>query len=381
MPDNNDYEMDPPKTAGGPWGSGGGSGGNGNGDGGSPWNRPSGGGGGGQGGGGGPDLEEQMKRMQERFRSRRRGGGGKGGSGGIGKGGFALLLLAGLVAWLFTGVVTVNETERAVIFRLGQYKDVYGPGFHLHWPQPFETHEKIPSQVQNQTEIGRTPSESLMLTKDGSIVDVRFKVFWRYEADKPQAFILNVENGDELVKAAVESVMREVVGQREFDEIITTDRQTIQEDVQAKTQELLNSYRAGAEIRRIQIQEAKFPQAVRAAFTEVITANQEANRVIEEANKFQNDIIPRAQGEATRLREVANGYREEVVSTATGESERFLSILAEYRKAPQVTRERMYLETIERILAKSDKLILDSEAGAVPYLPLDPVARRNEGGQ
>lgn len=374
--DNSEKGNEPLKANGGPWG-GGGSGGGGNG--GSPWGRPGGGGGGGQGGGGGgPDIEEQMRKMQERFSRRGRGGGGGGRRGpSFGPGGFLLLGIVAVIAWLATGIVVVDEGERAAVFRFGQYQKNFTPGFHVHLPAPIETHEILPSERQQETQVGINQGESLMLTGDENIVDVQFRVFWYYDAENPENFILNIDNGTPLVKAAAESVMREVVGKSTLDAVLTTGRGEIAATVREQLQALLADYGAGVNVENVEIQEALAPAPVRADFIDVINAGQDAERLVQEANRYANDIVPRARGEAQQILQRAQAYRDQVIADATGQADRFSQILAEYRKAPQVTRERMYLETMERVLNRTDKLILDSDSGAVPYLPLDRV---NRGG-
>lgn len=369
--DNSGNGDEPPKANGGPWGSGGSGGG---GNGGSPWGRP-----GGDGGGKGPDLEEQMRKMQERFS--RRGGGGRGGRRGpsLGPGGFILLGVVAVLAWLATGIVVVNEGERAAVFRFGEYQKNFTPGFHVHLPAPIETHEILPSERQQETQIGINQGESLMLTGDENIVDVQFRVFWFYDGENPENFILNIDNGTPLVKAAAESVMREVVGKSTLDAVLTTGRGEIQANVREQLQVLLDDYNAGVNIENVEIQEALAPAPVRNAFIDVINAGQDAERAVQEANRFANDIVPRARGQAQQILQDAQAYRDQVIADATGQANRFTQILAEYRKAPQVTRERMYLETMERVLSRTDKLILDSDSGAVPYLPLDRVNRPNGG--
>ena len=367
--DNSGNRDEPPKGNGGPWG-GGGSGGDGNG--GSPWGRPSGGGG----QGGGSDIEEQMRKMQERF-SRRGGGGGRGRGPSFGPGGFILLGVVALVSWLATGIVVVDEGERAAVFRFGEYQKNFTPGFHVHLPAPIETHEILPSERQQDTQVGINQGESLMLTGDENIVDVQFRVFWYYDGENPENFILNVDNGTPLVKAAAESVMREVVGKSTLDAVLTTGRGEIAGLVRNQLQSLLSDYGAGVTIENVEIQEALAPAPVRADFIDVINAGQDAERLVQEANRYANDIVPRSRGEAQQILQRSQAYRDQVIADATGQADRFTQILAEYRKAPQVTRERMYLETMERVLNRTDKLILDSDSGAVPYLPLDRV---NRGG-
>lgn len=373
--DNSGNGDEPPKANGGPWGSGGSGG---NGDGNSPWGRPGGGGGGGQ--GGGSDLEDQMRKMQERFSRRGRGGGGGGrGAPSLGPGGFLVLGVVAAIAWLATGVVIVDEGERAAVFRFGEYQKNFTPGLHVHLPAPIETHEILPSERQQETQVGINQGESLMLTGDENIVDVQFRVFWFYNGENPQDFILNIDNGTPLVKAAAESIMREVVGKSTLDAVLTTGRGEIANIVRDQLQQLLADYGAGVQIENVEIQEALAPAPVRADFIDVINAGQDAERLVQEANLYANDIVPRARGEAQRILQDAQGYRDRVIADATGEADRFKQILLEYRKAPQVTRERMYLETMESVLGRTDKLILDSNSGAVPYLPLDRVNRTGGG--
>ncbi len=384
--DNSGNGDEPPKANGGPWGSGG-SGGNGNGD--SPWGRPSGGGNGG-GQGGGNDIEDQMRKMQERFSRRGRGGGGgrqKGPS--LGPGGFLVLGVVALVAWLATGVVIVDEGERAAVFRFGEYQKNFRPGLHVHLPSPIETHEIIPSEGQRETAIGAGNSDSLMLTGDESIVDLQFRVFWNLSrldvgeseaVREPEMFILNIEGGEKLVADAAESVMREVVGRRTLDEVITLQRNEIQVEVRQQLQEMMDGYESGVSIQNVEIQEAEAPQGeVRKAFNDVVEADLIAEATRQEAFRDYNQIINVADGEALKIIEEAEGYKAQVIDLATGEASRFKQILDEYRLAPQVTRERMYLETMERVLARSEKLILDNDSGAVPYLPIDRVNRSGQG--
>ena len=384
MPDNSDFGMDPAKMSGGPWGSGGGSDG---GDGGSPWKRPTGsggnGGGSGGGGGGGPDLEEQMKRMQERFRSRRRGGRGggrKGGGGaGLGKGGFFLLAVVGLLAWLSTGVVIVDAGEQATIFRFGKFQTNFQSGLHFHLPQPVETHQIVRVEERQEIKIGQTEDESLMLTSNEDIVSIKFSVFWKVRTEVPQDYILNVKKPDAAVRLVGESVMREVVGKSVLSEIITKNRASMQLAIRDQMQAILDDYVAGVDILEVAIVDAELPRTVIPAFDDVTTAEQDAERLEREANTFAEREVPEARGTAERLLREAEGYRAQVVAEATGEAERFNKIYAEYVKAPRVTRERMFLETLEEVLENSEKTILDSDAGAVPYLPLDRVNRG--GGQ
>ena len=377
------------KGSGGPWGGGGkGSGG---GEGGSPWNRPGGGGsGGGSGGGGGgkkdesPDLEEQMRRMQDRFRQRRGGGGGggrrKGGGGGaqmpnLGPLGAAVIGGVVLLSWLSTSIVIVDPTQQAAVFRFGKWQTNFGPGLHFHLPAPLESHTLIPVERRIETRLGGTAEESLMLTQDENIVDIQFSVFWKVDTANPENFLLNVRDPALTVEQVAESVMREVVGKTRLQNIITTERDTVQTAVAAQTQALLNEYRTGVEILSVQIDKSDPPQQVIEAFNDVNVAEQDAETKTNQAAQFANEIVPQARGTAQRLLQEAEAYRDRVIADAGGEASRFDQIYEEYRKAPRVTRERMYLETMERVLGRTDKMILDQDSGAVPYLPLERTRR------
>ncbi|MBY9065556.1 FtsH protease activity modulator HflK [Hyphomonas sp. WL0036] len=374
------------KTKGsGPWGGGGSGGNNGGGEGGSPWNRP---GKQPESGKDQPDLEEQMRRMQERFRQRRNGGGGgrKGGGGGAGAGrgagplGVLVIVGVGLLAWLSTSIVVVDPTQQAAVFRFGKWQANYGPGLHFHLPTPFESHRLIQVETRNETPIGRTQDESLMLTQDENIVDIHFSVIWKVDTQNPENYLLNVRDPETTVAMVAESVMREVVGKTRLQDIITTERDRVQAQVAEQTQTLLNDYRAGVQVLQVQIGKADPPQPVIEAFNDVNVAEQDAETRTNQATQYANEIVPQARGTASRLQQEAEAYRDQVVADANGEAARFDQIYEEYRKAPRVTRERMYLETMERVLERSDKLILDQKSGAVPYLPIDRVRTQQNGG-
>ncbi|MBU3919249.1 MAG: FtsH protease activity modulator HflK, partial [Alphaproteobacteria bacterium] len=372
------------KTKGsGPWGgSGGGSGSGGGGEGGSPWNRPTGGGSGNGGGKETPDLEEQMRRMQDRFRQRRGGGGGgrKRGTGGgqlpnFGPLGVFVVIGVVLLAWLSTGVVVVDPTQQAAVFRFGKWQTNFGPGLHFHLPTPIESHTLIPVERRIETRLGGTKEESLMLTQDENIVDIQFSVFWKVDTAHPENYLLMVREPSLAVEMVAESVMREVVGKTKLQSIITTERDKVQQEVAEQTQTLLNEYNAGVEILSVQIDKSDPPQQVIEAFNDVNVAEQDAQTLTNQATQFANQVVPQARGTAQRLLQEAEAYRDRVIADAGGEASRFDQIFEEYRKAPRVTRERMYLETMERVLGKTDKMILDQDSGAVPYLPLERTRR------
>jgi len=362
-----------------------------------PWNDQSSGSGGGQGPWGsgprrpwgqpprtppqqGPDLEELMRQWRERFRF---GGGGGGGSRGPGARGPISLPLIGAIlfmGWLLTGVYFVNEGERAVITRLGRYDRVTGPGAHWHLPAPLEARQKYNVTAQRSDEIGcdrsaRTtcadPEEGLMLTGDRNIVDIHFRVY--YNIADVVDFAFNVrdpvddsrQENQGAVRQVVESAMREVIGRRQLEAIITTDRAAVEQEVLQLAQQVLNDYQAGVRIIQVQLLTATVPPDVIAAFNDVLNANQDAETAVNNANRDSARIVNEAQA-----------YREQTIREATGEAQRFSSVYAEYRQAPQVTRDRIYLETMERVYQRGDLIVLDQRAGAVPYLPLEGMVRR-----
>jgi modulator of FtsH protease HflK len=350
---------------------------------GSPWTRP----GGGSSGNGGGDLEQQMKRMQERFRKRSGGGGGGGGrrSGGGGPNfgplGFVVLIGIAVLGWLSTSVVMVDPTQQAAVFRFGKWQTNFGPGLHFHLPAPIEEHDLVEVENRKETRIGKNLEESLMLTQDENIVDIQFSVFWKVDSEHPENFILNVKNPSEAVEQVSESVMREVVGKTRLQSVITTERDVVQAEVAKQVQALLNDYRAGIQILAVTIDRSDPPQQVIEAFNDVNVAEQDAETNINQATQFANEVVPQARGSAQRILQESEAYRDQVLADAQGEASRFEQIYEQYRKAPRVTRERMYLETMERVLERSDKLIMDQESGAVPYLPLERTQPKPRGGQ
>ena len=367
-----------------------------------PWNDQSGGGGqsGGPGGGGqgpwgggprrpwgqpprqpqgpqGPDLDELVRQFRDRFRIGI-GGGGGGGAGG-GRRGISWPIIAGalVVGWLLTGVFSVDEGENGVITTLGDYSYTTGPGLHVHAPTPFQAHQVINVTGQRTAEIGfamqgqtvsDNPAESLMITGDRNIVDVHFRIY--YNISNVMHFAFNVREPDLAVRAVAESAMREVIGQRQLEPIITTDRAAVEQGVSQLMQQTLDGYEAGVQVLRVEILRAVAPQAVSEAFNDVLNARQDAETAINTANRDTARIINEAQA-----------YSERVVREATGEAERFIAVHNEYRQAPQVTRDRLYIETMERVYHNGDTIVLDQRGGAVPYLPLDGMVRRNAPAQ
>lgn len=338
-----------------------------NGGGGGPWGQEPGGGRGPKkpGNSNTPDLEDILKRGREQFRGELPGG----------RWLFLGGALAAVVFWASQSIYQVAAQEIGVELLFGKPKaELSNPGLHFNF-WPFETVEKV-TITENQTRIasvvgGRTRNdEGFMLSGDQNIVDVSMSVLWRV-AD-PAEYLFNVENPDEMVRKTAESAMREVVGRRPVQDVFRDDRAGIELEVAAITQEILTSYAAGISIANIKLEQAAPPQEVADAFDEVQRAEQDEDRFQEEARQYANTLLGGARGQAAQIREEAAAYKDRVVKEAEGESARFISIYEEYAKAPDVTRKRLFLETMEQVLGSSDKVIIEGDAGTgvVPYLPL-----------
>lgn len=358
-----------------PWGPKPGSGNNGGkGEGSSPW---------GNGGGQRPNKPQRPNRdnVIEGFKSRTGRGGGNGGGANGQLPEFNippwLFVLIPLVFLLFTSVFTVQGNQQAAILRFGDYQRTAGPGLHFKLPNPIE--RKIVRDVTNQQEtiVGiRNNAESLMLTGDENIVDINFTVLWVIK--DLESFLFKVDQPEDLVKSAAESVVREIIGKNELDPIITTGRQQFGGEVRDRLQELLDEYEAGVLVNDVQFQKTDPPEEVVDDFLDVVNASQEAERAINEARAYRNTKVLEAEGEAAKLIQQAEGYRDRVIADAEGEAQRFELIYGEYKLAPQVTRQRMYLETLEKVYSGSEKIVLDGDAGSgvVPYLPLDQLNKK-----
>jgi membrane protease subunit HflK len=353
-----------------------------------PWNNNN-GGGGWKGGGGGPwgsgpqprgpqppDLEELLRRSQDRLRSALP-------AGGRGNASIGLLVVAALaVLWLFNSVYTVQPDELGQELVFGDPKEeVATPGLHFHW-WPVETVEKVPTRQQREfigadDTLRRTGNETnLMLSADQNIVEINFSVLWR--VNDPKKFLFNVEDPAAFLRRVSESAMRELVGRSSAEEVRTERRAEVEEGVRALVQGTLDAYDAGISIVGVQLERADPPTEVADAFEEVQRAQQDLNRFQLEAEQYGNRRLGDARGEAAQISEQAIGYRQQVVAEAQGESQRFVSVLGEYEQAEDVTRERLYLETMERVLGGTNKIILDQAgegSNVLPYLPLDQLQR------
>jgi membrane protease subunit HflK len=365
---------------GGPWGSPPGGGGNGN----NPWGRPPGGNGGGGGGQqpGGPDLEDLLRKGQERFK--KIAPGGLGGGRGIALG---LVVLAGL--WALSGIYRVESDEQGVVLRFGQYVRTEQPGLRYHLPAPIETAVTPKVTRVNRMEIGYrsagdgrraggdVPDESLMLTGDENIIDIDFTVLWVIK--DAGNYLFKIRDPEQTVKKAAESAMREVIGRTDIQPALTEARQNIEQSTKALLQAMLDEYQSGIEISQIQLQKVDPPAPVVDAFNDVQRARQDRERLRNEAEAYRNDIIPRARGEAEQLIQQASAYREQVVNLAQGDAQRFAQVLDAYTKSPEVTARRMYLETMQEVLGGANKIIIDQPrggSGVVPFLPLNELTRQ-----
>ncbi len=345
----------------------------------SPWGTPPGG------GNGGfrrrptpPDIDEIVKKIQNTIN--RFTGGGSGSSKPIILG---LILLA--VLWALSGLYRVLPDEQGVVLRFGKFVNTTQPGLNYHFPYPIETALTPKVTKVNRIDIGfrserdsgftsggvaDVPEESLMLTGDENIVNIDFSVFWVIK--DAGNFLFKIQDPQGTVKAAAETAMREVIARSNIQPILTEGRSLIETDTQEIIQQILDEYNSGIQITQVQTQKADPPDQVIDAFRDVQAARADMERSKNEAEAYANDVIPRARGEAAKILQAAEAYKKEVVAKAEGEASRFLSIYAEYAKAKEVTQERMFLETMEKVLADINKIIIDknSGSGVVPYLPL-----------
>jgi membrane protease subunit HflK len=334
-----------------------------------------------------PDLEDLLRRAQERLQQFLPGGYFSGL-------GITLALLVVVVIWGMSGFYRVQSEELGAVLRFGKYVRDAQPGLNYHLPYPIET-VLLPKALRVSTlSIGMTliddparrgrtmrdvPEESLMLTGDENIVDVDFTVLWRIKPKGVADYLFNIQNPEGTVKAVAESAMREVVGKSNIQPILTGARTSTESAVQELMQKTLDNYGSGILVQQVQMQKVDPPSQVIDAFRDVQAARADLERLQNEAQTYANRVVPDAKGRAAQILQVAEGYKQQAVAEAKGQSARFLKVYDEYRKAPDVTRERIYLETMERILGSSDKLIYDggsSGQGVVPYLPLNELAVR-----
>ena len=304
--------------------------------------------------------------------------------------GLGLLAIALAALWLASGIYHVQPDQQGLVMRFGAYDRSTLPGLNYHLPWPIESVEVLAVTRINRTEIGYrsaggdisardravryVPEESLMLTGDENIIDINFTVFWRIRDGV--AYLFNVRDPDIVVKAVAESVMREVIGRTPIQPALTQLRASIEADVLKETQSILDQYKAGVEITQVQLQKVDPPEAVVESFRDVQRANTDAERLRNEAESYHNDIVPRARGEAARIIAEAEGAKSAAVAEATGQTQRFLSVLAAYKAAKAITLQRMYIDTMQDVLARSGTIVLDDKMrGLLPFLPLNDLPK------
>ncbi len=333
-----------------------------------------------------PDLDEVIKRLQERF-SKIFGGGGQGGSGGpgglnaMGKSAIAGLVIGLLLLWVASGIYMVGADQEAVVLRFGKSVATEGPGLNWHLPYPIESVEKVPVTRVQRLEIGfRTTAdgqsrevlqEAQMLTKDENIVNISFTV--QYRVKNVSDYLFKVTDPRVTVRDAAESAMREVIGRTNIDDVLTTKKAEVEVEVEALIQQILDSYHSGILVTTVKLQDVKPPERVIKEFKDVASAREDRARAKNIAEAYANDILPKARGEAKKIVLDAQAYEKQVIDQATGEAKAFDSVLAAYRKAPAVTRKRLYMDTMQDVLAKVKKVVIDKSVAkqVLPYLPLD----------
>jgi membrane protease subunit HflK len=350
------------------------------------WGNNPGGGKGGGGGGGPPDLEEIWRDFNRRLSAffNRKGGGSDGGGGQMPKisprqfgGGIGLLIMLAVAVWLSSGFYIVDASQRGVVLQFGRFKETTEPGLRWRLPYPIQSHETVNLNGVRTVEVGYRGSdknkvlkEALMLTDDENIVSVEFAV--QYLLKDPMNYIFKNRNPDDAVMGAAETAIREVVGKSKMDFVLYEGRDVIAANTQKLIQDILDRYETGVQIRSVTMQSTQPPEQVQAAFDDAVKAGQDRERQKNEGQAYANDVIPRAQGTASRLKQEADGYKARVIANADGEASRFKQILAEYTKAPEVMRSRLYLDTVQQIYANTSKVLIDAKGqGNLLYLPLD----------
>jgi len=329
-----------------------------------------------------PDLDEVFKNLQKKFGSLFGGKGGRSG-GGSGSGasmpgaGFGIGLVIGilLLFWFSTGFYKIEEAERGVVFQFGKHVETTQKGLHWHLPVPIQRVEKV-----DVTKRFTIPLNSTMLTQDENIVDIHGTV--QYQIENAEKYLFNVRHPEISLSQVTESALRESIGRSKMDYVITEGRGEIARQVKGIIQNIVNTYQTGLTIVKVNIQSAKPPEAVKDAFDDVTQAREDEERFKNEAEAYRNEVLPKARGASARLREEAEAYKNEVIAMAEGEAERFTELLKEYKKAPAVTRDRMYLDMMESVLSNSSKVMVDVEGGNnLLYLPLDKLMeRQNNSG-
>jgi len=332
-----------------------------------------------------PELDAVIKDFKNKFDNffgGKKASGSKEGGNIPSAGGFKYIFILALLVWGLSGIYIIDPAEKGVVLRFGAFQEETSQGPHWHLPFPIETLNRINVEQIRTAEIGyrnvvsgsrrfggNVSSESLMLTKDENMIDAKFAV--QYKINDVQAYLFNVANPDATLRHVAESAIRQVVGKNTMDYILTEGRVDIADSIRQRSQELLDMYEIGLQITTVNMQDAQPPEQVQASFSDAVKAREDKQRLINEAQTYANDILPKSRGKAARMLEESKAYKSEVVSKSEGESSRFKQILTEYEKAPEVTRERLYRETMEVVLANTSKVVVDSKANSMMYLPID----------
>ncbi len=362
------------------------------------WNEPGGGNNkdpwGGRNDQGPPDLDEIVKKMQDKLSGlfggggRRAGGSGGGSASGKGfAGGLGLIAGIAFIVWLFSGIYIVDAGTRGVVMRFGAYTETTMPGPHWHFPYPIEQVENVNVEQRRFVEIGyrsgtggqaglTVEREALMLTKDENIVNVKLAV--QYQISDPVKYLFEVRQPEAVLKQVAESAVREVIGKSQMDFVLKEGRADVVSRVKKSMQSTLDRYEIGILVSDVNLQDAQPPEEVQAAFSDAIKAREDKERLKNEAETYANEVIPKARGRAARQTQEAQAYKESLIAKSQGEASRFNALLKEYKKAPEVTRDRLYLETMETVLRRTNKVIIDSDnANNLMYLPLDQLMKQN----
>ncbi|MGB0721016.1 MAG: FtsH protease activity modulator HflK [Gammaproteobacteria bacterium] len=342
------------------------------------WNEPGGNnrdpwGGGGRNDQGPPDLDEVLRKLQDRLGGlfggggnqdggTPRSGGGRGGSIGIG-----VILIVVLALWLFTGFYTVDEGEQGVVLRFGKHVETTEPGLRWHIPTPIEVVEKVDVKA-----VRSAADQALMLTGDENIAVIKLEV--QYQVKDAAQYLFAVRDPDITLEEATASAMREAIGQSLMDTVLTSGRAEIESVVEQYTQSMLDDYQTGLIVTKVNLEDAQAPEEVQDAFADAIKAREDKDRFVKQAEAYANSILPKARGQAQRLLKEAEAYQAEVIARAEGETQRFNLLLSEYKKAPDITRERLYIDAVQNVLERSSKVMLDVDKGNnLVYLPLDKI--------
>ncbi len=323
-----------------------------------------------------PEIDDVIKKAKERINSIFGGGGSseESSSGGFGMKKFTWILVVLIFGYVTLGIYQVEEAERSVVLRLGKFQEIKGPG--LRWNPPIVDSWEIVDVVR----VRPHRHDALMLTKDENIVDVTVSV--QYQIADPKKYVLDIRDADGSLAQATESALRHVVGGSIMDDALTTGRELIAQEVRARLQSYLDRYSTGLEVLIVNIEDSSPPNQVQEAFDDVIKAREDEVRARNEAETYANGLVPEARGQAQRMLQDAEAYKEQVISEAQGDAARFNLLLAEYQKAPEVTRNRLYLESIQGIMSNSTKVMVDVEGGNnILYLPLDKIAQSARGAE